>query len=222
MIAQRAAQATAATRYRAAVEMGYLAGADAAWQEFCDACGWTFEPCGAFRVRRPLAPSRTILHWPGDRTSAEGLVRIWRRNETGSRVSSHCGVDGSGVWWYRAPHHVTHHAGPHNADSIGIDICAPILARDGEPGAYRFRRPAPNGGHHGGLVLPLDPAIASRMEKVRARLSMLVGHHPWVDHAFVDPDRKWDCAPWREVLHAHRAIDLPFPDRDDLVRHPGA
>lgn len=185
------------------------------WSTACERNGWVYLPCGAHRKRRqPIR--RVILHWPGSTRTARQLADSWRRNESGSGVSSHCGIDEHEVIWYRPPDVVTHHAGAANGDSVGIDICAPILgiheSNARERGLFvgrrgeRFR--APSGGYHGGDWLDLHPALAMRVAALRRMMVALGIDVPWVDHASVDPDRKWDCTPWRPVLHRVGAIDL--------------
>ena len=186
------------------------------WERVCEAHGWVFLPAGAHRTRtEPIAQS--ILHWPGSTRTARKLGSSWRRNESGSRVSSHCGIDENEVIWYRPPHTVTHHAGIANGASIGIDICAPILGEHEDNarkrgifvGRRRERFSAPNGGTHGGDLLDLHPAIAMRVAAVRRALDTLGISPVWTDHAAVDPDRKWDCRPWRPVLRRVGALDSP-------------
>lgn len=188
---------------------------DAEWRAHCARVGWRIEEVGAHRLRtQPI--HRSILHWPGSTRTAAELAEAWRRNEGGSNVSSHCGIDETEVVWYRPPHTVTHHAGAHNGGAIGIDICAPILGEhEGNArrrgifvGRREERFSAPNGGTHGGDFLDLHPALAMRVAAVRRHLRELGIDPEWVDHAHVDPNRKWDCLPWRPVLRRVGALDI--------------
>ena len=189
---------------------------DEAWAEVCARHGWTWRPVGR-QVRRDIVPTLAVWHWPGDTSTAESLGRKWARNEGASNVSSHCGIDETGVVWYAGPHMRTNHAAGHNTHTLGLDICVPVLVRDKanaeRRGVYVGDRvwtseTMPNGGRHRHHILDLDPHVAAACGTLRRAVDEELAGLRWVDHMHVDPNRKPDCGPWRNDLAAHGAHDL--------------
>jgi hypothetical protein len=175
---------------------------DGAWQRLCAEVGWEWMPTATTHGDGITAPSRIILHWPVAPITAAGVAEHWR----GREVGSHLQIDEARVIWTAAPHTRTNHARGHNADSLGVDVCVPVLARDAERARAR--------GIHAGLdasgkYLLLAPSVADRVAlTVQAACAILdvVPGLDWTaggrvtDHAAVDPARKIDCIVWRAEL----------------------
>lgn len=212
---QRQLGVTADGRWGPRTEAAALDALDLAWAHVCAGHGWTWRKVGRQHPRR-VYPTRSIWHWPGDTSTARSLGDLWQRRDATTGTSSHCGIDETGVVWYAGPHCRTNHAAGHNVDSIGLDICVPVIARDRAAAERRgvfvgerdwVSAMTPNGGRHRHRILDLDPWVAARCGDLRREVDELLGELVWTDHHAVDRDRKWDVDPWAPTLIMHGAID---------------
>lgn len=211
--------------YGPRTEMALISRLDQLWADECQRHGWIFRQVGR-QVPRTRNMDKVILHWPGSTRTASSLGDSWQRNLGSSNVSSNFGIDENEIIWYAGPHMRTNHCstpadsgkppGYYNESSVGGDICVPILGehegnarqRNLFVGRRENRFRAPNGGHHGGDWLEIHPAMAMRVAKLRKDLEAIGLSVRWVDHAYCDPNNKWDCRPWRNKLHQYNAIDI--------------
>lgn len=171
---------------------------------WCEANGffYTGQAVKKSRIRKDLKPSRVIWHWTGSGRTAESLGKLWVSDSR--MVSSHCGIDEKGVYFYAPLHVVTYHAGNDNEDSIGIDICTPPL--NNPESEHRAKtRGIYAGTSPDGKYLMIDEKILFDIRRLRKSLSEITPRYQ--DHAFVDPQRKIDCIPWREQLKNNNVYD---------------
>lgn len=113
---------------------------------------------------RGVKPTMLVLHWTAGPPTAESLRNMFG-NGSDRAVSSHYGIDTTGIYQYLPDKVWAYHAGWPNQLSIGIDICQPVVARrldDALEAGYKTKivpNPPPKRGGYTN-VLSLDPEVA--------------------------------------------------------------
>jgi len=189
-------------KYGPKTKKAHLEKLDKLFLEECEFYGWRLMPAPEKKSRERNFPEsriegeRVIWHWPGSGRSAESLGRLWTSDSR--TVSSHAGVDEKGIIWYVMPHRVSYHAGKSNGNSLGIDICSPPLADSKSISAAKERGIYKELTEDGKYQL-LHPDVLRNVSFI-SRAINIWGEYLYQDHAYVDPNRKIDCIPWRKQL----------------------